>query len=311
MLDSKLDTFLVLCETRNYTRAASVLNITQPAVTQHIKYLENHYSTKLFYYDEKRGLHLTENGKLLRAFAQTVQTDSVQIAQRLKAPPEEPDKIKIGTIVTTGESLVPLMVAEYLRRYPNKKVSMYLDEADALLEQLKNGRIQFCITDIHCPQETYERKELFEGETICICSPKCPLAQRTVDFCDLTDLRLIFRENDTYSKRNLMKILHDHNQDITNFSSYVEVGTINAVKKLVMENIGISFTYRFVVQDDLDSGHLSQIYVRNFLSRSFFNMTWMKNSFFTPLCLQFLDVCRAVLASPDFPSNSLLELHSN
>lgn len=192
MLDSKLDTFLVLCETRNYTRAASVLNITQPAVTQHIKYLENHYSTKLFYYDEKRGLHLTENGKLLRAFAQTVQADSVQIAQRLKAPPEEPDKIKIGTIVTTGESLVPLMVAEYLRRYPNKKVSMYLDEADALLEQLKNGRIQFCITDIHCPQETYERKELFEGETICICSPKCPLAQRTVDFCDLTDLRLIF-----------------------------------------------------------------------------------------------------------------------
>ena len=83
-----------------------------------------------------------------------------------------------------------------------------------------------------------------------------------------------------------MKILHDHNQDITNFSSYVEVGTINAVKKLVMENIGISFTYRFVVQDDLDSGHLSQIYVRNFLSRSFFNMTWMKNSFFTPLFIK-------------------------
>ena len=85
MLDLKLYTFLVLCETRNYTRAASVLNITQPAVTQHIKYLENHYSTKLFYYDEKRGLHLTENGKLLRAFAQTVQADSVQIAQRLRS----------------------------------------------------------------------------------------------------------------------------------------------------------------------------------------------------------------------------------
>ena len=64
MLDSKLDTFLVLCETRNYTRAASVLNITQPAVTQHIKYLENHYSTKLFYYDEKRGLLYIQNLEL-------------------------------------------------------------------------------------------------------------------------------------------------------------------------------------------------------------------------------------------------------
>lgn len=310
MLDLKLDTFLVLCETRNYTRAASILNITQPAVTQHIKYLESHYSTKLFYYDEKRRLHLTENGKLLRAFAQTVQADSIQIAQYLKAPAEEPDEINIGTIVTIGESLLPLMVAEFLRRYPDKKVRMYLDEADALLEQLKNGRIQFCITDIHCPQEMYESEELFEGETICICSPKCPLAQKTVDFCDLTDFRLIFRENETYSKRNLMKILHDFNQDITNFKSYVEAGTINAVKKLVMENIGISFTYRFAVQDDLDNGHLSQIYIRDFLSRSFFNMAWMKKSFFTPLCLQFLDVCRAVMSSPDFPSKSLLKLHS-
>lgn len=123
---------------------------------------------------------MTENGKLLRAFAQTVQADSVQIAQRLKAPPEEPDKIKIGTIVTTGESLVPLMVAEYLRRYPNKK-SVCTWMRLMLFGTVKNGRIQFCITDIHCPQETYERKELLKGNYMHL-FPKCPLAQRTVDF---------------------------------------------------------------------------------------------------------------------------------
>ena len=79
MLDLKLETFLVLCETRNYTQTASVLNITQPAVSQHIKHLENHYQAKLLYYDEKRRLHLTEHGRLLRAFAQTVRYDSQQI----------------------------------------------------------------------------------------------------------------------------------------------------------------------------------------------------------------------------------------
>lgn len=311
MLDFKLETFLVLCETRNYTQAANILNITQPAVTQHIKYLESHYSTKLFYYDEKRSLHLTKNGELLKSFAQTVKADSIHITQRLKAPPEAPDEIKIGTIVSTGESLVPLMVAEYLKKYPNKKVSMYLDEADTLLEQLKNGHIHICVTDIYCPQEEYESRKLFEGETICVCSPKHPLAKKTVDFCNLIDSRLIFRENDTYSKRNLIKILHDYNQNITNFSSYVEVGTINAVKKLVMENVGISFVYRFIVQDDLDSGHLSQIHIKNFLSRTFFNLAWMKNSFYTPLCLQFLDICREVLSSPNFPERSLLKLYPN
>lgn len=306
MLDLKLDTFLVLCETRSYTQTANILNITQPAVTQHIKHLENNYSTKLFYFDEKRQLHLTENGKLLLHFVQTVKADSIHIAEQLKSPHRTPEKIKIGTIVTTGESLVPLMVAEYFRIYPDKKICMYLDEADALLKQLKNGRIHFCITDIYCPQDEYESRALFESETICVCSPQHPYAEKSVNFEDLNNCRLIFRENDTYSKRNLMKILHEYNQDITNFNSYVEIGTINAVKKLVMENTGISFIYRFVVQDDLDNGRLSQIQINNFSSKSHFNLAWMKNSFFTPLILQFLDACKLVLASPDFPEKSLI-----
>lgn len=292
MLDLKIDTFLVLCETRNYTQTASILNITQPAVTQHIQHLENTYKTKLLYFDEKRQLHLTDNGRLLRAYAQKVKTDSQDFLNTLRAKPTEPDEIKIGTIVTTGESLVPRMVADYLKKYPKKKVSMYLDEADSLLVQLQNGRIHFCITDLDAIPDVYEYEYLFESEVICVCSPLHPLAGQTVEFEELNQYRLIFRENDTYSKRNLMKILTAHNQDIGKFRSYVEIGTINAVKKMVMENIGISFIYRFVVQDDLENQSLKQIHIHNFSSNHRFNLVWMKNSLFTPDNLQFLDICR-------------------
>lgn len=298
MLDLKLDTFLTLGETRNYTKTASILNITQPAVTQHMKFLESYYKTKLLYYDEKRRLHLTEHGKLLRAYAQTIKADSLIVEQKLKTPPNEPDELKLGTLTTAGESLVPHMVAEYLRLHPLKKVSMYLDEADALLIQLKTGRIQFCIIDTYCPPMEYESYELFEANTVCVCSPGHPLAGKTVDFRELNHYRLIFRENDTNSQRNLMKILHAHNQDINNFQSYVEMGTINTVQKMVMENIGISFIYRFVVQENLDNGSLCEINIRNFSSRSMFNFVWMKNSFFTPSNLEFLDICQDVVTSP-------------
>lgn len=298
MLDLKLDTFLTLCESRNYTKTANMLNITQPAVTQHMKFLEGYYKTKLLYYDEKRRLHLTEHGKLLRAYAQTIKADSMIIERRLMTPPNEPEELKLGTLTTAGESLVPHMVAEYLRLYPLKKVSMYLGEADALLLQLKSGRIQFCIIDTYCPPLEYESHELFEANTICVCSPMHPLAGRTVDFKELNNYRLIFRENDTNSHRNLMQILHAHNQDINNFQSYVEMGTINTVKKMVMENIGISFIYHFVVQEDLDNGALSEIHIRNFSSHSMFNFVWMKNSFFTPANLQFLDISRNIVNTP-------------
>ena len=54
MLDFRTNTFLTVCETMNFTEAAKRLNITQPAVSQHIRFLENEYNTQLFLYHKKQ-----------------------------------------------------------------------------------------------------------------------------------------------------------------------------------------------------------------------------------------------------------------
>lgn len=298
MLDLKLDTFLTLCETRNYTKTANNLNITQPAVSQHIKSLEKYYNTKLFYFDKHRRLHLTKHGKVLRCYAQTMKSDSQIVKQLLTLPPKQPNELRLGAVATVGECFAPQMIAKYLQLYPDSKVSMYLDEIDALLEQLKNGRIQLCIIDTYCSPQNFSSHELFEAHTICICSPKHPLAGATINFNDLNKYRLIFRENESNSHRNLEQLLHSYNQNIHNFQSYVEVGTINTVQRLVMENIGISFVYDFVVQKKLDQGMLSQIYIRNFSSHTMFNLVWMKDSFFTSANMELLKICQSLLHTP-------------
>ena len=48
MLDFRIHTILCVCRHMNYTKAAAELHITQPAVSQHIRYLENEYHAKLF-----------------------------------------------------------------------------------------------------------------------------------------------------------------------------------------------------------------------------------------------------------------------
>ena len=53
MLDYRIYTFLTLCEKMNYTKTAEVLHITQPAVTQHIRWLEDQYRCRLFSYQER------------------------------------------------------------------------------------------------------------------------------------------------------------------------------------------------------------------------------------------------------------------
>lgn len=74
MLDFRMETFLKVCEYMNFTHAGEALNLTQPAVSQHIKYLEKKYDSPLFIRDKKR-LLLTPAGEILRSALETMRND--------------------------------------------------------------------------------------------------------------------------------------------------------------------------------------------------------------------------------------------
>lgn len=299
MLDYRMKTFLTLCITKNYTAAAKELCITQPAVTQHIKFLEGQYNTKLFYYDENRKLHLTSTGSKLQNFATTISADSQHLFSDFQNESLLLDEIKIGTIKTLGESIVPDIISSFLQKNPNTNVRLHLAESDDLLLQLQNGMIHFCLTDIQCSQTKFDSHELFKSETVCICSPEHPLAGHTVDFHELNKYRLVFRENDTLAKRNLTQLLRRNNQDHRDFASYIEAGSIHAMKRLVADGTGISFIYKVAVVEELANGTLNQIHINNFHSNHFFNIAWVKNSFFTSKNMDFLELCNEVISKFD------------
>ena len=82
MLDFRTETFLTVCEYMNYTKAAEILNMTQPAISNHIHYLENYYGTKLFTYNNKK-LSLTAQGKHLQKALQTLVHDELKLKNDL------------------------------------------------------------------------------------------------------------------------------------------------------------------------------------------------------------------------------------
>ena len=71
MLDFRLESFLSVCDTMNYRKSAQMLHITQPAITQHIHYLEAKFGCKLFVY-ENRLLKKTHQGRILEQYARTM-----------------------------------------------------------------------------------------------------------------------------------------------------------------------------------------------------------------------------------------------
>src|SRR5690554_3806818 len=105
MIDFRHKTFLHLCRIKNYTKTAKKLHITQPAVSQHILYLEELYGGKLFNYSAKT-LTITEKGQRLFDYTQRMVADSKQI-KNIVTNNNKVLTITFGATLSIGEFIMP------------------------------------------------------------------------------------------------------------------------------------------------------------------------------------------------------------
>ena len=127
MLDWRVDTFLDVCETLNYTHTASRLNVTQPAVSQHISWLEKQLGVDLFL-RRGRSLVLTQAGILARDLLRSQRNDERLLRQRLEEQSSGHSTLSIGATLTAGEYLLAKPLALWCKKHP--QVDVHLDMAD-------------------------------------------------------------------------------------------------------------------------------------------------------------------------------------
>ncbi len=102
MLDFRMETFLAVCKYMNFTHAAEALNLTQPAVSQHIKYLEQKYDAHLFVRERKK-LLLTPAGEILRSALETMRNDETTMKKRMQESLQAKRVLTFGVTMTIGE----------------------------------------------------------------------------------------------------------------------------------------------------------------------------------------------------------------
>ena len=94
------------------------MNITQPAVSHHIHYLEEHYQVKLFEYSGKK-IGLTEAGKMLLSAATTMQHDELHLKQALKMSDGGGRRLVFGATMTVGEYVLPEALMRLMDAQPD------------------------------------------------------------------------------------------------------------------------------------------------------------------------------------------------
>ena len=106
LLDFRMETLIAVCKYMNFTKAAKELNITQPAVSKHIKFIEEVYGITLFEYEGKK-MSLTKDGKILLEAVITMKNDETSLKEAFKERKLGKRKLRFGvtrTIKRTTES---------------------------------------------------------------------------------------------------------------------------------------------------------------------------------------------------------------
>lgn len=255
MLDPRWNTFLVLCETMNYTRAAEQLCLTQPAVTHHIHYLEDHYGCRLFSYEGKI-LRLTEAGMRLREFTRSMAYNSKKVEATMAAP--APISLRVGASKTIGEYVIAPRVERFLRSQPEASFSLLVDNTQVLLRALEAGQLDFVLVEGFFDRSRYDaqlcRQEAFFG----VCAPQHRLAGRAVPLDEITGERLILREPGSGTRAIFEEALHRQNYTLDSFPSVVTISDFSTIKSLVADGLGLSFLYAPVVEQELEARTLAR-----------------------------------------------------
>lgn len=255
MLDPRWNTFLMLCETMNYTRAAERLCLTQPAVTHHIHYLEDHYGCRLFSYEGKV-LHLTEAGLKLREYTRSLAYNSQKIEEAMAE--SAPVSLRVGASKTIGEFVIAPKVERFLRLHPEASFSLLVDNTQVLLRDLEAGRLDFVLVEGFFERNRYDtklyRRESFFG----VCPPEHRFAERTVTLEELERERILIREPGSGTRAIFEDALRRQNRTLVSFPNVVTISDFTTLKSLVLDGLGVSFLYAPVVDQELEQGRLAR-----------------------------------------------------
>jgi len=277
MLDFRINTFITVCQFLNYTKAAEALHITQPAVSQQIRFLEEYYSVKLFSYEGKK-LTLTEAGRLLLNASTTMKHDELVLKEQLqlKAQP----KLIFGATLTIGDYVMPEKIAHYLRLYPEAKITMLVDNTETLLKKIEAGAIDFAVVEGYFHKAEYDSRVYSRERFIAVSGNSYVFENTPERIGDLFDSHLILRERGSGTRAILQRYLEERNCSLEDFEQITEIGSISAIKSLVSRGHGITFLYEAAVRRELESGVLREIPLADFKMFNSFTFVWRKNSVF-------------------------------
>ena len=268
---SKIDTFLTVVREKSFSKASKKLGISQPAVTQQIKLLEDYLETQIV--DRKKnGIRLTKEGEEIHKIM-------VKLDKCISNAEKDVFKIInkqvtfiIGSSFTIGNYILPNFLTDIKENIKND-VMIKVDNSSQIIEQLLEKKVDIALIEDPTFVENVMYREWMDDELILV--SKTPLP-KFVKKEELYTYDWICREDESHTRKIITEAFEEIGVDCKNFNLRSVVTSSTAVKQTILKSQQgdtpiVSIISKHIVEDEIESGQLHVAKVKGLkLSRKFY-----------------------------------------
>ena len=272
-----LKVFYYTANCGSVTKAAALLSISQPAVSQSVKLLESQLGVSLFQ-RESRGVTLTAEGRVLYEYVKAgyeqflLGTEEVQKMKNL-----ETGEVHIGASDMTLQFYLLPFLESYSEQYPAIKVNVTNGPTPETLQSLREGIIDFGV--VSSPFEAADDMEVIpvrEVENVFVAGRRfIAYKNRMLDLQELLKLPMIVLENNTSSRSYMNRYLAENGITL---APEFELATSDMIVQFALRNLGVGCVVRDFAKEALDSGVLFELRFNRMIPKRHFCVVKRKHA---------------------------------
>lgn len=241
MSDRRLQVFHTVASVLSFTKAAEILNMTQPAVTHQVRQLESDFNTRLFERENNR-ISLTRAGEEVLGYANRIIDLYGEMHKSVKSlTGDRSGLVTIGASTTVAEYMLPGLLGDFQKEFPDVQVHLRVANTDAIVGMVADNTIDLGIVEGEVSNQFLLVEFCQSDELRVIVPPEHPLAsQKRVVPEDLLNYPFISREDGSGTRSVIAGFLEQNGLQAEQLNQPFELGSTVAIKGAVQAGLGIS-----------------------------------------------------------------------
>lgn len=289
----QLKIFTKVVDTKSFSKASSLINLSQPTVSSHIKELEDHFGCRLIDRLGKESIP-TKAGEILYTFARKLLDlqNQTELAIHDFLGNVKGNLVIGGSTIPSG-FIIPKLIGPFKQKFPGISISLVTGDTTQIVDNIISGEIEIGLVGARMEHPHVFQEQLIKDEMRVVLPADHKWANRKFIDCKmLFKLPFIAREKGSGTWRCISETLFKAGYGTENLNVTVTFGSTASVVQGILNHVGVSILSTIAVQDDIRQGRLIALPVKDLDLTRFFYLTTHSRRTQSPVCREFISFAR-------------------